>query len=150
MSEDAVELELVGDPPPADVDAIFAMIRAYNDAHIDVWRPQSLGIFVRDGQGGILGGMHVVLARGWMYIDGLAVAETARRRGLGSRLLVRAEAEARQRECHHAWLETYSFQARPFYERHGYRVFGMLDQCPTGHQRFFMQKDLRVTSAELG
>jgi hypothetical protein len=44
----------------------------------------------------------------------------------------------------HAWLETYSFQARPFYERHGYTVFGVLDNHPIGHQRYFMQKALTL------
>ncbi len=136
-------LVIVENPPLADIDSIFTIIRAYNDAHIDVWRPQRLGIFVRDEQNGFLGGIYIVLARGWMYLDGLAVAEDARHQGLGSRLLSVAENEARKRDCHHAWLETYSFQARPFYEQHGYRVFGILNDHPTGHQRYFMQKSLR-------
>lgn len=145
MSEQRADHELiiVENPSPADVDTIFAIIRAYNDARIDVWRPERLGIFVRDAQEQIVGGIYIILARGWMYLDGLAVTETVRHQGLGSRLLTRAENEARQRGCHHAWLETYSFQAKPFYERHGYHVFGLLDDYPMGHERYFMQKSLR-------
>jgi len=135
-------LVIVENPPPADVDAIFAIIRAYNDAHIDIWRPRRLGIFVRDAQNRFLGGIYIVLARGWMYLDGVAVVEAARHQGLGSRLLSVAENEARKRDCHHAWLETYSFQAKPFYEQHGYCVFGVLNDHPIGHQRYFMQKSL--------
>ena len=41
-----------------------------------------------------------------------------------------------------AWLDTYDFQARPFYERHGYAVFGELDGFPNGHRRWFMRKRL--------
>jgi len=39
-------------------------------------------------------------------------------------------------------LETYSFQARSFYERLGYEVFGTLDGCPRGHDKFFLRKAL--------
>ena len=137
------DLVVTENPLPADVDAIFAIIRAYNDVHIDVWRPQRFGIFVRDDKDRFVGGIYLVLARGWMYLDGLAVVEVARHQGIGSRLLNAAENQARQRDCHHAWLETYSFQARPFYEHHGYRVFGVLNDHPIGHQRYFMQKSLR-------
>ncbi len=49
--------------------------------------------------------------------------------------------------CTHAHLDTFSYQARPFYERRGYRVFGILDNDPPGHQRFFMQKSLGESAA---
>jgi hypothetical protein len=41
----------------------------------------------------------------------------------------RAEIRARERGCHSAWLDTFSFQARGFYEKLGYEEFGRLD-CP--------------------
>ncbi|MGC6728099.1 hypothetical protein ACP0GO_26835, partial [Escherichia coli] len=40
------------------------------------------------------------------------------------------------------WLDTYSFQARGFYEKLGYTVFGTIDDFPPGHQRFFGRKRL--------
>ena len=132
----------VDNPPAADVDAIFALIRAYNDARIDVWKPERFAFFAHDTQGQFLGGIYGIIARGWLYLDGLAVVEAARHQGLGSRLLHALEEEARQRGCHHAWLETYSFQAGPFYERHGYTTFGTLPDHPVGHSRLFMQKAL--------
>ena len=46
------------------------------------------------------------------------------------------EAEAIRRGCRGAYLDTFSYQARPFYERLGYEVFGTLDDYPAGHQRF--------------
>jgi hypothetical protein len=39
-----------------------------------------------------------------------------------------------------AHLETTSFQARGFYERHGYTVFGVLEGKPVGHAWFYMKK----------
>ena len=72
----------------------------------------------------------------------LWVSEAHRRQGLGLRLLQAAETEARRRGCRHAQLWTFDFQARPFYERHGFRLFGTLDGYPNGHRSFFMRKDL--------
>ena len=39
-------------------------------------------------------------------------------------------------------LDTHSFQARPFYEARGYKVFGVLDDYPEGHKKFFLSKKL--------
>jgi ribosomal protein S18 acetylase RimI-like enzyme len=65
-----------------------------------------------------------------------------RGRGVGRQLLTGAEAEAVRRGCLGAWLDTYSFQARGFYERVGYSVFGSIDNYPPGHSRIFLKKVL--------
>jgi hypothetical protein len=57
-------------------------------------------------------------------------------------LLSRAEQYALERSCSNAWLFTFSFQARPFYERLGYQLFGTLEDYPKGHSLFFMTKRL--------
>jgi GNAT superfamily N-acetyltransferase len=56
--------------------------------------------------------------------------------------MAEAEAEALRRGCHAASLDTYSFQARGFYERLGYSVFGIIDDCPPGHSRIYLIKRL--------
>ena len=63
-------------------------------------------------------------------------------RGLGTELMARAEAEAIARGCHGAWLDTFEFQARGFYERLGYECFGELKDYPAGSARYFMRKTL--------
>jgi GNAT superfamily N-acetyltransferase len=60
--------------------------------------------------------------------------------GIGSGLLTRLEAEARDRGCIGAWVDTFSFQARPFYEKHGYALFGSIEDQPPGHARHFLFK----------
>lgn len=52
----------------------------------------------------------------------------------------RAEEEARVRGCRQMWLDTYAFQARPFYERLGFEVFGQIDGPAPIFPRYFMQK----------
>ena len=61
---------------------------------------------------------------------------------IGRRLMREAEAEARRRGCQGAWSETFTFQAREFYEKIGYRAFGVISHDPPGHERIFMLKEL--------
>jgi ribosomal protein S18 acetylase RimI-like enzyme len=68
--------------------------------------------------------------------------EVLRGRGYGHRLLTLVEDEARKRGATKAFLDTFSFQAPGFYEKHGYHVFGELKDFPKGHQRYFFTKEL--------
>jgi ribosomal protein S18 acetylase RimI-like enzyme len=56
-------------------------------------------------------------------------------------LMAQAEGRARERGYHSAWLDTFSFQARGFYEKLGYEEFGRLDY-PPDHYRHFLRKRL--------
>lgn len=88
--------------------------------------------------GGILGETYWE----WLYVDLLWVKDELRGCGFGHRLLTLAEDEARERGARNAYLDTFSFQAPDFYERHGYQVFGELQDFPPGHQRYFLMKQL--------
>ena len=88
--------------------------------------------------GGLIGDTHW----GWFYINLLFVKEDLRGRGYGHRLLTLAEEEARRRGAKNAYLDTFSFQAPEFYKQHGYQVFGVLQDFPPGHQRYYLTKQL--------
>ena len=94
------------------------------------------------GSDEILGGLAAVSYWGSFYISDVVMPKTARRQGLGSELMRRAEQEARARGCRHMWLDTFEFQARPFYERLGFEVFGRLDGLKPFFPRYFMKKTL--------
>ena len=68
--------------------------------------------------------------------------ENLRGNGLGSELTQKVEEETVRRGCIGALLETYSFQARGFYERLGYEVYGTVEDFPQRHRLFAMQKRL--------
>ena len=103
---------------------------------------RKLGFFVRDSTGGLVGGLVVDIAWDWLYICNIWLEEGLRGRGFGKRLLEMAEVEAKKIGCRNAYLETFNFQARPFYEKLGYEVYGTLDDIPPGHRRYFMKKKL--------
>jgi GNAT superfamily N-acetyltransferase len=102
------------------------------------WRPLNLGLRGRDGV--LVGGMYGATMWEWLMIDGLWVAETLRGRGLGRQLMHSAEAKAIARGCRGAWLGTFDFQARAFYERLGYAVYAELPGFPPGHSHFHLRK----------
>ncbi|APF27034.1 acetyltransferase domain protein [Clostridium sporogenes] len=77
-----------------------------------------------------------------IYIDVLWVKEEYRKDGLGTRLLKELEKIAKEKDCHLIHLDTFDFQAKDFYIRHGYEIFGVLDQCPENHKRYFMKKNI--------
>lgn len=96
--------------------------------------------FVKRPDGEVLGGVLAQVWGGWLHVGHLWVAEPLRKSGYGSRLLAAAEDYARRHNCVGAHLETYSFQARPFYERSGYEVHGELKDYPPGHTKYFLRK----------
>lgn len=95
---------------------------------------------LRSGRGEVLGGLLGQIWGGWLQVTFLWVAEAVRGQGHAGRLLAAAEAYAKARGCVGATLETHSFQARPFYEQRGYKVFGTLEDYPPGHAKFFLEK----------
>lgn len=98
---------------------------------------------IEDGDGHIIAGC-LAMTYCWNIacIDILWVEEPYRRQGLGGRLLRQVEDEARAMGCRLAHLDTFDFQARAFYEKNGYTVFGVLEDCPEGHRRFYLSKPL--------
>ncbi len=137
-------LTLEAQPTQSDIATINDWIVAYNlDQVGDHWKGR-LTILARHHQQEIIGGLYGFTDRGWLRIEVVVVQEQFRHLGIGTLLLQTAEVEARQRGCHAVWLDTFSFQALPFYEKHGYTIFGALEQYPDTHTRYFLRKSLVV------
>lgn len=101
-----------------------------------------LAVFLRDQTSTVVGGAAGTVNWNWLFISLLWLRESLRGTGHGKRVLAAIEAAGMERGCTRAHLDTFSYQARPFYERHGYRVFGTLENYPPGHRRFFLEKVL--------
>jgi GNAT superfamily N-acetyltransferase len=123
-------------------EAILEPLVAYNNAKAGNSEYTPLVLTINDSQGQVIGGLWGGTSYRWLFVELLFVPESLRGKGLGMDLLHRAEREAAARGCRGAWLDTYEFQARGFYERLGYRCFGELVDCPPGCSRYFMKKAL--------
>lgn len=78
-----------------------------------------------------------------MYIDVLWIDDAYRKQGLGERLLREIEQIARDKKCSLIHLDTFDFQAKDFYVKYGYEVFGVLEDCPENHCRYYLKKKLK-------
>ena len=79
---------------------------------------------------------------GMLYIDVLFVDESHRGQQLGNLLLSKVESEAKSMGASLSHLDTFDWQAKDFYLKKGYEVFGILEGCPKGHKRYYMKKTL--------
>jgi GNAT superfamily N-acetyltransferase len=125
---------------------VDAALIAFNESAIPFTQAKPfirLSYGVRADDGSVEAGINAVLyCWGILYIDALWVAKAARNRGLGTQLMARMESEAKKLGCTLSHLDTFDFQAREFYERNGYELFGILNDCPPGHKRFYLKKTL--------
>ena len=128
-------------PSSDDTEQVRSALRGFNDAFIPRpgWRNFVLTASDADG---FQGGLEGELSWQWLFVRNLWVSAEHRGTGLGSRLIERAELYAQEQGCVGSHLDTFDFQARPFYERLGYEVFGTLTDFPPGHTRFFLRKRL--------
>ena len=136
-------MKIVVDPElkADDAAAIRTGLHAYNDSKVD--SPDGyLGVLIKDDAGQTVGGLTARWYYNWMFIELLFVPEHLRGQDVGTRLMAEAEDQARSRGLIGIWLDTFSFQARGFYEKLGYVVFGELPNYPDSHSRYFLQKRL--------
>ena len=144
---------MLTDSPEAHVgEAIRGPLVRFNAARVgnaEGWRRLAITLSHPETNE-IMGGLWGETMYSRLHVDLLFVPESLRRTGIGRRLMADAEAEAARRGCHGAWLDTYSFQARGFYERIGYVVFGTIDDYPPGHRRFFLSKDFQASAQSSG
>ena len=129
-------------PSQADLDTIEANLVRYNDSQAEKENWQPIAVLLRDEHGEIVAGLAGHTHWNWLSISNLWVSETLRGQGYGRKLMSMVEQEAMKRGCNHAHLDTFDFQALPFYQKLGYEVFGMLEDFPPGHVNYYLQKRL--------
>ena len=145
-SERAVGLEfsVENNPDARDLDFLETQIRREASIAMGLGDEAELAIFVRDA-GRIVAGIS-----GWSWGDccelqSLWVAPRLRGRGLATRLIAAAEAEAATRGCSQTVHFTYDFQAQALYERNGYELVGRVQDFPSGSDALWYRKRLEAT-----
>ena len=120
----------------------------FNRERVGPLRYKRTVLSVRDDKRRLLGGL--ILESYWResYIELLWLSTRARAAGLGSRLIQETERRAKRHGSRLIHLNTYSFQAPGFYEKHGYKRFGAMAGSPKGQSRHFYVKQLGATKSE--
>jgi GNAT superfamily N-acetyltransferase len=136
------ELQIDNEVTPADEARVVRGLLAFNEARIGPADERPVKFVARDSGGAVVGGILGHTRWRWLYIAKLWVDESARGHGLGTRLMEAAEDLARSRGCTGVSLDTFDYQARPFYEKLGYELFGTLEGYPPGSRQFYLRKRL--------
>ena len=141
MSQPSVEFQVEDLPDLVDIELLETRIRREASTAMGLGNEVDLAIFVRE-EGEVVAGIS-----GWTWGDccelqSLWVQPSLRGRGLGSKLIAAAEAEAAARGCVQTVHFTYEFQARTLYERNGYRLVARVKDFPSGTDALWYHKRL--------
>lgn len=139
MTDEQLTVSLEENPRAADIAAVQAGLRQFNISFIGDPHEEQVTAFLRNGSD-VVGGLLGHIKWRWLYVSKLWVADEFRGKGRGLALLEQAENHARSRDCIGAYLDTFEYQAKPFYEKNGYELFGMLDGFPPGYSQFYLSK----------
>lgn len=134
-------IEVRDDLPSTEGAIVDAGLDAHNVAAAPLHDVRPLSCFARLPSGEVVGG---AVGRTWgrcCEIRQLWVAESHRGRGLGTSLVQALEGRAAERGCHTFYLETWTFQARRFYETLGYEVRLAIEGHAPGIAKFVMTRE---------
>lgn len=98
-------------------------------------------VLMLDANQEVLGGVYGYIEREWLYISLLWVHESARGLGVGNRVMEKIETWAEEKGISNFYVGTAEFQARPFYEKRGYRVINTCVDQPIGYECYTLIKE---------
>lgn len=122
-----------------DNELIHQSLRSYNRQYMRDFRDYSFHI--QDGDK-LIAGIVAGSTLDTLEIEFLFVDATYRREKLGSQLLFHVESLARRDGLRRILLNTYSFQAPGFYEKHGYSQLLRISPCFGDFSQYYFEKNL--------
>ncbi|MEZ2293564.1 GNAT family N-acetyltransferase [Variovorax sp. RCC_210] len=126
-------------------------LRHFNYAAVGEYPEQEyIRIDARDENDRLLGGIRGFVFLYWLNVEVLFVEEDARGARLGSRLLAEAERQAVALGAKNARLDTFEWQARGFYLKHGYEEYARIDDYAPGFYLAYMKKSLPGSANRTG
>lgn len=143
------QIKALLEPDPAFAIYLHEQIKEFNNQHSPFHKQiraegavKSVQIIVVDADGQWQGGITASLFWNWLEFEDFWLPETLRGQGLGSSILAQIEQIGREQGASKVLLTTFEFQARTFYERHGYKVVGVVEDYPPGSNYYTMVKVL--------
>lgn len=136
-----MNFRITKDGKQSDIDEIYEMLKSYNLSNREASENIPLGVYYVDESERKLAGLTGETFGNWLCINYLFVAENLRNKGIGTKIVLSAEDEARKRNCKYVFVDTFSFQAPKFYEKLGYKEVFSLNEYPyTGKRHYYIKK----------
>ncbi len=138
-----MKIDITTEPKQSDIDEIRLGLRKHNTPFLkDIYHTE-FACYSHDDHGKKLGGLVGEIWGQWLLVKFLWVDSEHSSKGLGRQLLNEAEEFARSKGCLSSFLDTFSFQAKPFYEKCGYVEQMTLNDFPViKSMRHYMVKPL--------
>lgn len=93
--------------------------------------------------GYFVGGASGKIQFGWYHLDQLWLDEKFRMSGIGSEIIRNIEKIAMDKNCFGIKTETWSFQAKDFYQKNGFEIYAKLDDFPPGSTEYHLKKIIK-------
>ncbi len=138
-----MKIEIVENPNKELLDEIDKKIEEYNLIHWEVKEKNPIAFVIKDDNCKLIAGASAKTFGYWLLIDNIWVSEHLRGQKIGSELLHKLEKLAIQRGCKFSLLDTLDFQAKPFYEKYGYKLQWTQSNYPKNGLKYFMTKELK-------
>lgn len=138
-----MKYEFTDKPNASDIAEIREGLREFNLRHKEVKDTKDLAIFVTGDDGKKIAGVVGETYGLWLYVKFLWVDDAFKGLGIGRQLLSQIEQKAMDVGCEYVLLDTYSFQAKPFYEKQGYSCVLTLDNYPVTQKMHYLTKSLK-------
>ncbi|ABY43667.1 GNAT family N-acetyltransferase [Bacillus mycoides] len=123
-----------------DSDYIREKVIEYNQKQLsneEKTPSEKISFIVKNEKEEIVGGITAITFWHHLHIDFLWISEEYRYEGYGNK-----EEFTIKKECRLINLNTFSFQAPNFYKKHGYKVIGVSEDYPKGHNHYYLEKRL--------
>ncbi len=136
-----MEFVINENPNESDINKVLHRLQEYNAPFWETDDRHKFIITLNDNNS-ITGGIVFTIFGEWLEIDYFWVDIEKRSKGYGKQILEKVEIYAKSKGCKHSFLNTFSFQAKPFYEKNGYQVVYTQNNYPITNSRYFMEKQL--------
>lgn len=137
-----MNIEVLDHPDQALVDFLSDKIAQFNWQNWEVQERKPLALQIKNDEGEVIAGTAARTFGDWLLLDTLWVSDVLRGQNIGSQLLTKLEAAAKDRGCKKCLLDTLNFQAMPFYQKHGYETQWVQEGYPKTGCKYFMVKAL--------
>ena len=137
-----MKIEVLQNPDTQLIDYLDKQIADFNWANWEVQERKPLAVQIKNEHGEVIAGAAGRTFGNWLQLSTLWVSEELRGKAMGSQILKSFEDAGKKRGCTTCLLDTLNFQARPFYEKYGYKTQWVQQNYPKTGCKYFMTKTL--------
>ena len=135
-----MKFEIDNAPVESDIKEILDQLIRFNRDYLEIDKREPLAVWCKDDDGRKIGGITGVTFGKWLEIKYLWVEQAQRGSRIGTELLKKIESAGKTRGCRYILLDTFEFQAKPFYEKNGFENVLTIDEYPLAGKRHYLVK----------